>query len=111
MYEYRAVVLGVVDADTLDVNIDLGFDIWRKERVRLYGIDAPEKWTVAGKLAWATADRLIPAGDAVTVRTSKYRSEDKYGRYLAAVLMADGRSLSDVLIESGHGVPYFGGAR
>lgn len=111
MYEYRAIVIGVVDGDTLDVNIDLGFDVWRKERVRLYGIDSPEKYTVAGKLAWAAASLLLPAGDVVTVRTTKYRSEDKYGRYLAAVLLGDGRSMSDVLIEAGHGVAYFGGAR
>ena len=45
MYEYNAKLLRVVDGDTLDASIDLGFDVWVKKRVRLYGINAPESRT------------------------------------------------------------------
>lgn len=110
-YEYTAVVIFVKDGDSLRVNVDLGFDIWRKEDLRVFGIDAPETWTPEGKAAAAFVSALLPQGAAVRVSTTKYRGLDKFGRYLATVTLPDGRNLSDLLLAEGHAKPYFGGAR
>ena len=111
MFEYRAVVLRVLDGDTIDVNIDLGFDVWRRERVRLAGIDAPELRDASGRTAAAFVSDLMPFGNPITIQTEKPYPHDKYGRYLATVGLADGRSLNNMLIEAGLALPYFGGAR
>ena len=72
MYEYKAIVVKVVDGDTVDVDIDLGFNVWlKKQRIRLYGIDTPESRTrdkvekVFGNLAKAKVHRdiLIEKGE------------------------------------------------
>ena len=66
MYEYQAIIERVVDGDTVDVMIDLGFDVWTKQRVRLMGIDTPESRTrdlrekKFGKMATARVLELIP---------------------------------------------------
>lgn len=111
MYEYRAAVLRVIDADTIDVNIDLGFDTWRKERVRVAGIDAPELRDVNGQAAATFVRKLLPFGMPVTIQTEKPYPHDKYGRYLATIILDDARMLSELLISMGYAVPYHGGAR
>src|SRR5690242_17733723 len=104
MYTYKATVLRVVDGDTVDIEIDLGFDIRTVQRVRLAGLNAPEKNTDAGMQAklWLV-DRLW-IGAQVTVRSDKPGGGDKYGRYLATIIDGkDGdRSVNDALLASGH---------
>lgn len=105
-WEYKATILNAIDGDTLDVVVDLGFRISHEQRVRLYGVNTPER----GQPGYAEAQNMVKShvGSEVVIRTIK--PHDKYGRWLAEVLI-DGRSLSDALIASGHGVPYFGGKR
>lgn len=91
LYTYAADVLAVVDGDTLDLRVDLGFSIFRLERVRLRGANTPEtrsgspKERLAGARAKARAAAWVEAhGGRVLVRTEKDRA-DKYGRMLATV--------------------------
>jgi micrococcal nuclease len=118
MYEYKAKVLKVVDGDTLDVEIDLGFHVYHELRLRLNHVDAPEMSTAAGKAAkayvvsWMTT---CPNGTDVIVKTDRDKTE-KYGRYLGVVLAAGDfavglPSLNDALLASGNARPYSGGAR
>ena len=88
IYTYKAELVRVVDGDTVDLVIDLGFDTSRKERFRLYGIDAPEMNTAAGKEAkkWLW-DALQPL-EAIYVQTLQLETKakrDKYGRFLAVL--------------------------
>ena len=118
MYEYGARVLRVVDADTLHLDVDLGCDVSLAMTVRLAGVDAPERNTLAGRTAAAHVARWLdehaPVDDTgahrVRVRTVKDRRE-KFGRYLAHVLDDAGDSLAAHLVATGHAVPYSGGRR
>jgi micrococcal nuclease len=116
-YIYQATLERVVDGDTVDVVIDLGFSTFRRERIRLYGVDAPEINTEAGKLAkgfveewfWDNpkffVETIVAEGKSVSKR-------DKYGRYLGVIAkqyeaLRDidngwGDSLNGQLITSGH---------
>ena len=87
MYQYKAQVKAVIDADTIDVLIDLGFGVHTMQRLRLYGIDAPEMKTEAGKVAKEYVKSVLLGADAsmfVYVRTLKDK-KDKYGRKLAVL--------------------------
>ena len=121
MYEYKAKVLRVVDGDTVDVDIDLGFGIWmHKERVRMMGIDTPESRTrdkVEKTFGLASKNRLkelLPVGSITVLKTEIDRSgEDKkgkFGRILGDFIIEDRRA-TDILIEEGHAVAYFGGSK
>lgn len=90
-FEYNAVLDRVVDGDTVDLRIDLGFEITHKIRVRLLGIDAPERFTDEGKAATAALNGLLE-GEQLVVRTRKDR-KGKYGRYLADIDVVDERGL------------------
>jgi len=121
MYEYKCKILRVVDGDTVDVDIDLGFGVWmHKERVRMMGIDTPESRTrdrVEKAFGLASKDRLkelLPVGSTHVLKTEIDRSgEDKkgkFGRILGDFLVDAGRC-TDILIEEGHAVAYFGGSK
>ena len=121
MYEYKCKILRVVDGDTVDVDIDLGFGIWmKKERVRMMGIDTPESRTrdkVEKTFGLASKNRLkelLPVGSIAVLKTEIDRSgEDKkgkFGRILGDFLIEDKRA-TDILIEEGHAVAYFGGSK
>jgi len=101
MYEYRAVVVSVYDGDTIKVDIDLGFGIWKKnETIRLWGIDAPEvrgEERKAGLKARAGLRRLILGGDVV-IQTEKDK-KGKYGRYIGRVLL-DGLCVSTMMVSA-----------
>jgi micrococcal nuclease len=91
IYIYKAELIRVVDGDTVDLVIDLGFDTSRKERFRLYGIDAPEMRTENGKAAKAWLWEALQPLEAIYVQTiqlSTKAKRDKYGRFLA-VLYSD----------------------
>lgn len=96
MFEYNALVTEVYDGDTITVDIDLGFNVWvRGEKIRLYGIDAPELTGSTREAGLKTRDRLraMIAGRKVQIQTIKNSKDQdkkgKYGRYLAQVLYRD----------------------
>jgi micrococcal nuclease len=118
MYEYKCKVLKVVDGDTVDIDIDLGFGVWmHKERVRMMGIDTPESRTrdkVEKQFGLASKNRLqelLPVGSSQVLKTEIDRSgEDakgKFGRILGDFLIEEKRA-TEILIEEGHAVPYHG---
>ena len=97
MYTYRGEVKAVIDADTIDVLIDLGVGVHTMQRLRLYGIDAPEMRTEAGKIAKEYVKSVLLGGDAckyVYVRTLKDK-KDKYGRKLAVLYFDPGSMIFD----------------
>ena len=111
---YKCVIQRIVDGDTVDIDIDLGFGIWlRKERVRVAGIDTPEKRTrdkiekMFGLAATAKAHSLIPEGSECIVRTRRDKA-GKYGRTMGDFVMTDGRLYTEVMVETHHAVPYEG---
>ena len=114
MYEYRCKILRVVDGDTVDVDIDLGFGVWlHKERVRLYGIDTPESRTsdvqekFYGQRAKAFLEKWVTAGD-VTLRTKTYDAKGKFGRILGELWYAGEHNINQKLIDNHHAVAYHG---
>lgn len=119
MYEYKAKITRVVDGDTVDVDIDLGFNIVLKgERVRIVGIDAPESRTrdrvekVFGLAAKQRAKELLK-GDVV-LKTQIDRSggdaKGKFGRILGDFVIGD-KTFTQIMIEEGHAVDYYGGSK
>jgi micrococcal nuclease len=113
MYEYACKVNRVVDGDTIDVVLDLGFDILYRCRVRLYGIDTPESRTrdkdekVRGKLASAFLKDSVKKGKKVIIETKLKDSKGKFGRVLGNVIV-DGLNLNQVMIDNFLAVAYFG---
>lgn len=111
MYEYAGKVERVIDGDTVEVILDLGFKVWLRQTVRLDGIDAPEMKTPEGKAAREFLAELVARNPVGFVTTRKDRQE-KYGRYLADVrLQGQAAGLSRLMVEAGHAKPYSGGAR
>jgi micrococcal nuclease len=120
VYEYRCKVLKVIDGDTVDIDIDLGFGTWiRNERVRIMGIDTPESRTsndIEKKFGLAAKSRLqeLLGENAILKTQVSKKGEDmkgKFGRILGDFKTEDGRICADVLCEEGHAVAYFGGAK
>ena len=124
MYEYRCKVLKVVDGDTVDVDIELGFGVvLSDERVRIMGIDTPESRTsdkvekLFGKAAKHRLQELL--GETAILKTQIAKNgEDmkgKFGRILGDFVVEEWegelRMVTEVLIEEGHCVPYFGGSK
>jgi micrococcal nuclease len=119
MYEYRCNVLKIVDGDTVDVDIDLGFGVWLKdERVRIMGIDTPESRTsdpIEKKFGLAAKDRLKQLlGKTAILKTQVDKSgEDmkgKFGRILGDFVVGES-TVTQILISEGHAVAYFGGSK
>ena len=109
----------VVDGDTVDVDIDLGFGIWQmNERVRIMGIDTPESRTrdkIEKKFGLAAKAKLksLLGPKPVLQTTISKKGEDmkgKFGRVLGDFLV-DGKQVTEIMCKSGHAVPYFGGAK
>jgi len=127
MYEYHAKIINVVDGDTVDALIDVGFDIWLKDRLRLYGINTPEmhskipeerlRAVAAKQFVVDTLASRTPADGVLTIKTYK---NDKYGRLLAEItLPANAQpatfdqspastTINQMLVQAGHALPYFG---
>ena len=119
MWTYRAKVIKVIDGDTVDVDIDLGFGIWQKnERVRIMGIDTPESRTrdkIEKKFGLAAKVKLktILGKDTVLKTTINKKGVDmkgKFGRVLGDFLHNE-KSVAKIMCATGHAVPYFGGAK
>lgn len=110
LYNYRCQLLRVVDGDTVDLEVDLGLETYRKVKCRLYGLNAPEKNTQEGKAAAAwLADRLAKV-KTLYVETLKDRTE-KYGRYLAILTDENGTVINGEILQAGHAKEYYGGKR
>ena len=113
MYEYACKVQRVVDGDTVDVVLNLGFDIMYKSRVRLYGIDTPESRTrnldekARGKMAGAFLKNKIDAGEKVVIQTKLKDSRGKFGRVLGNIVV-DGVNINQLMVENFHAAVYFG---
>ena len=119
MWTYRAKVVRVIDGDTVDVDVDLGFGIWQKnERVRIMGIDTPESRTrdkIEKKFGLAAKAKLksILGKDTVLKTTINKKGVDmkgKFGRVLGD-FVDNNKSVAKILCETGHAVAYFGGAK
>ena len=119
MYEYRVKKVNkIVDGDTIDVDIDLGFDISFSSRVRLAGIDTPESRTTDLKekaLGLEVKEKIkkeLAAAKDVVIKTEKPDSSEKYGRILGWVFL-DGSdvSLNQKLINEGYAWTYGGGTK
>ena len=105
MFNYSATVVRVVDGDTIVFQFDLGFHIYHTARVRLLGVNCPERGKPGGSEATAFVNGICPPGTLCTVTTTK-DSTDKYGRYIADVGDIPGvGNLRAFLIANGHGVP------
>ena len=121
MFEYKVYIQRVVDGDTVDVDIDLGFGVvLKKERVRIMGIDTPESRTrdkVEKTFGLASKERLkelLPIGSIQHLKTEIDRSgEDKKGKFgrILGDFIVDDKRCTDILIEEGHAVAYFGGSK
>ena len=113
MYEYQAELTRIVDGDTLDCIIDIGFSVFVKKRVRLHGIDTWESRTrdmkekAKGLAAKARLKELIKEnGNHFTLVSYEL---GKYGRVLGEIILDDDRNVNDILIEEKHAYPYGGG--
>lgn len=119
LYNYKAKVLDVVDGDTLDVSVDLGFDISTKIRVRLYGVNAPESRTIdlvektAGLASKEFVKSWVASCNGDVVITTIKDEKEKYGRLLANVYFASDHAvcLNNELVANGFAKVYFGGKR
>ena len=122
-YNFRVVEINrVVDGDTIDVTIDLGFDLYKKERVRVAGVDTPEKRTrdleekALGYDAtnWLkdALDGAIAGDDDLIIRTELDGGVGKYGRLLGWLYIGDEEvSLNELMIEAGYAWAYDGGTK
>jgi len=118
LYNYKAKIVRVVDGDTVDAMIDLGFSIHCKQRIRLYGINAPESRTrdkvekAAGLAATARLKELLRGSKNECVVCTKLDKKGKYGRLLGSLyhpgMQTAGWELSinQKLINEGHALPY-----
>ena len=116
-YKYNVKIRKVIDGDTVDVDIDLGFGVWlHKERVRIIGIDTPESRTsdkvedLFGEAAKARVQDLLPVDSVQTLVCEEYDAKGKFGRVLGDFLIS-GIKLAAMLVEEGHAVAYFGGSK
>ena len=122
-YNFRVVKINrVVDGDTIDVTIDLGFDLYKKERVRVAGVDTPEKRTKnleekalgIDATAWLKVklEETIKGDEELTVRTELKGGVGKYGRLLGWLYIGDSDlSLNEQMITEGYAHAYDGGTK
>jgi micrococcal nuclease len=113
MFEYQCKIVRVIDGDTTDVDIDLGFGVWlKKQRIRFYGVDTPESRTrdkeekVYGMMAKKFVQDHLPLGSTQVLRTHK-DDVGKYGRILGEFIVND-TTLNQLLIDTHNAVAYFG---
>ncbi len=122
-YNFRVIKINrVVDGDTIDVTIDLGFDLYKKERVRIAGVDTPEKRTRdleekelgidATNWLKEKLDGAISGDDDLVIRTELVGGVGKYGRLLGWLYIGDSNlSLNEMMIEQGYAWAYDGGTK
>ena len=112
MFEYKCKLVRVVDGDTVDVDIDLGFGVWlRKQRIRLYGIDTPESRTsdpIEKVYGNAAKDFLVKWTGAGELRIKTHKdAKGKFGRILGELWTFD-TNINQTLVDNHHAVRYHG---
>ena len=122
-YNFRVIEINrVLDGDTIDVTIDLGFDLYKKERVRVAGVDTPEKRTrdLEEKALGIDAtnwlkeklEGAVAGDDDLVIRTELVGGVGKYGRLLGWLYIGDGDvSLNEQMIDEGYAWAYDGGTK
>tara|TARA_R100000231_G_scaffold129716_1_gene101187 strand:- start:30 stop:374 length:345 start_codon:yes stop_codon:yes gene_type:complete len=114
MYYYKVEILRVVDGDTVDVRMDLGFNVWHKCRVRLMGINAPESRTrnleekARGLAAKDWLKNILESAESDIEMQS--HGVGKYGRVLGELFTKDG-NINKLMVKEGHAELYDGGKR
>ena len=116
MYQYKCKIIKVLDGDTVDIDLDLGFKIiLANQRVRMAGVDTPESRTaiaeekVRGLLSKKKLAEKLPLGSWQIIETQKPDSnDDKFGRILGVFILEDGTRVNDWLIQNNYAVPYKG---
>ena len=106
MHEYHATVYYVVDGDTVDVNVDLGFKVYTKQRIRLAGINTPER----GQPGYEEAKQFLTEqvlNKVVRLQTTK---ASKWGYFLGDIYTAN-EHINQLMIAQGFAKPYFGGTK
>ena len=117
LFHYKAKVDRVVDGDTIDVTLDLGFDISYRGRVRFQGINAPESRTrdavekERGLAAKRYVEDWVSALEQKVIIQTSLDDRGKFGRILGRILNEDGECLNDEMVSLGHATPYHGGKR
>jgi len=111
LYSYRANITSIHDGDTLTVDIDLGFGVWlREQKLRLYGINAPELSTAEGKNSRDAIVGLLGSNTAVDIETKKPEGEkEKYGRWLATIWVVSNGVTTNVnhwMVTNGYAKPF-----
>ena len=123
-YNFRVTEINrVLDGDTIDVTIDLGFDLYKKERVRIAGVDTPEKRTrdleekalgidATNWLKKKLEDTIAGEGDELAIRTELVGGMGKYGRLLGWLYIGEDLiSLNELMIDEGYAWEYDGGTK
>ena len=122
-YNFRVTEINrVLDGDTIDVTIDLGFDLYKKERVRIAGVDTPEKRTRdleekelgidATNWLKEKLEGTLAGDDELTIRTELHGGVGKYGRLLGWLYVGEESiSLNEQMIDEGYAWPYDGGTK
>lgn len=116
MYQYSCKVNKVLDGDTVDIDLDLGFNIvLAGQRVRMAGVDTPESRTTnkeekpRGLLSKKKLAEKLPVGSWVKINTLKSdNNDDKFGRILGEFILEDGTNVNQWMIENNYAVPYQG---
>ena len=116
MYQYKCKINKVLDGDTVDIDLDLGFNIVLvNQRVRMAGVDTPESRTSnkeekpRGLLSKKKLAEKLPVGSWQIIETQKSdNNDDKFGRILGVFILEDGTKVNDWLIQNHYAVPYKG---
>jgi micrococcal nuclease len=116
MYQYKCKINKVLDGDTVDIDLDLGFNIvLANQRVRMAGVDTPESRTTnkeekpRGLLSKKKLAEKLPVGSWQIIETQRSdNNDDKFGRILGVFILEDGTKVNDWLIKNNYAVPYKG---
>ena len=116
MYQYKCKINKVLDGDTVDIDLDLGFNIiLSNQRVRMAGVDTPESRTAnkeekpRGLLSKKKLAEKLPVGSWQIIETQRSdNNDDKFGRILGVFILEDGTKVNEWLIQNNYAVPYKG---
>lgn len=105
LYKYKGTINRVVDGDTMDISVDLGFGITIDQRFRIKDFDAPETWRPRNELEKEHGKQATDRAKELLVDKTIYMESSKvpgiYGRYSASIWLDDGRNFADVMISEG----------